>query len=125
MCQRIERCLVSCKVGVAPGDLSANRCDTPRRKIHRKCRVSDLEFLVDRYVEWDTIVVQTPAPEDGGSVCFIQRVRETQSRLERSFERFAVVSGSDVSVQVEWNEQIARVEPQRVSTIRVGHMVRV
>src|SRR6185503_14731240 len=93
--------------------------------VHSERRVGDLELLVDGYVERNAIVVETPAAVKGRSVGFVECVRESDAGLEGPLERFAIVAGGDIAIDVEGNDQVVRIASQRVSAIRIGDMIRV
>ena len=85
--------------------------------------MSDLLHLVDRYVEWNSIVVHTPTAEDRGAAGLINRVREAESRLECFLKGVTVIAGGDVTIEIERHQQVAGIPSQRVSPVRVRHVI--
>src|SRR5207244_2314657 len=104
-CRRSES-KTAAPVSIEP-NVRQSRCDTPRRELSEECRVSDLLHLVDRYVEWNSIVVHTPTAEDRGAAGLINRVREAESRLECFLKGVTVIAGGDVTIEIERHQQVA------------------
>src|SRR5688572_8647327 len=72
--QRIQGGFVGGEISIIPCHFTADWSLSPGSETHSESRMRNLLFFVDRYVEGDSIVIQTPAPEDRRAFCFVDRI---------------------------------------------------
>src|SRR5688572_17899073 len=113
----IEDIAVGRQVRIVPCDLPRPRSSPPRREPHLVSRVAKLELRLDgEEIERDTIVVETPTTENRRPALLVERVRETEPRLNCAHEGLAVPP-ADVTVEIERCDELIVVPGERVDGV--------